>query len=289
VEQLERRCPKCGSHLTPGASVDGLCPRCVLQFHLEAGETRPADSVDEAEVGALALTGLTLDRKYRVEKPLGRGGMGSVFLVTHLGTKRPVALKVISPRWTSDPEFQARFRREAEALGRLRHPNVINVTDFGVTTVDRREIAYLGIEYLDGSSLGRYRKEHGPLPVRLILDVVEQVASALDAAHAVGVIHRDLKPENIWLEPNRLGGFNVKVLDFGIAKMVDPVGAHKPSDADVETTNPSGAVWKESEDVTSPLWSRTQQGRILGTPAYMSPEQSAARRSTTGRTFTAWP
>jgi serine/threonine protein kinase len=271
--ELERRCQKCGSRLTPGASVDDLCPRCALQFHLEAEETRTEDDVDEAEVGALALTGLTLDRKYHVEKPLGRGGMGSVFLATHLGTKRPVALKVISSRWTADPEFQARFRREAEALGRLRHPNVINVTDFGVTTTDRREIAYLGMEYLDGSSLGKYGKEHGPLPVRLILDVVEQVASALDAAHAVGVIHRDLKPENIWLEPNRLGGFNVKVLDFGIAKMVDPVGAQRRSDADAETTNVSDAALKESEDVTSPLWSRTQRGRILGTPAYMSPEQ----------------
>ena len=273
MEPLERRCPKCGSHLKPGASVDDLCPRCLLQFNLEAGETGPAAAGDDDEDGALALTGSTLDRKYRVEKPLGRGGMGSVFLGTHLGTKRPVALKVISHRWTADPEFQARFRREAEALGRLRHPNVINVTDFGVATIDHREIAYLGMEYLDGCSLGTYRKEHGLLPVRLILDVVDQVASALDAAHAVGVIHRDLKPENIWLEPNRLGGFNVKVLDFGIAKMVDAVGAQRPSEADAETANLSGVGWNQPEDITSPRWSRTQRGKILGTPAYMSPEQ----------------
>src|SRR5215207_5209140 len=99
------------------------------------------------------LIGLVLDSKYRVERQLGEGGMGAVFLATHLGTKRPVALKVIVPQLTANAEFIARFQREAEAAGRLRHPNVINVTDFGFAHVGAEQVAYLVMEYLDGQTL----------------------------------------------------------------------------------------------------------------------------------------
>src|SRR5580704_3493091 len=96
------------------------------------------------------LIGLVVDNKYKVEKQLGRGGMGAVYLATHLGTDRPVALKVIVPQFNAKDEFVERFRREAKAAGRLRHPNVVDVTDFGFATVGNDRVAYLVMEYLDG-------------------------------------------------------------------------------------------------------------------------------------------
>src|ERR1051325_7318115 len=95
------------------------------------------------------LIGQTLDCKYQLDKQLGQGGVGAVYLATHLGTKRPVALKVIAPRFMANEEFVERFRREAEAAGRLRHPHVVNVTDFGFAHVNRERVAYLVMESLD--------------------------------------------------------------------------------------------------------------------------------------------
>src|SRR4026209_152668 len=99
------------------------------------------------------LTGQVLDEKYRIEKKLGQGGMGAVYLATHLGTKRNVAMKVIMPQFTDNLEFVERFKREAEAAGKLHHPNVVNVTDFGFTQVEANTIVYLVMEYLDGLTL----------------------------------------------------------------------------------------------------------------------------------------
>ncbi|MGD9563281.1 MAG: protein kinase [Pyrinomonadaceae bacterium] len=165
------------------------------------------------------LVGRTLDEKYQIERELGRGGMGTVYLATHLGTERPVAIKVISPQYMKRPEFVERFRREARAAGRLRHPNVVNVTDFGFAATDEGRVAYLVMEYLDGCTLGEILEEEKNLPVGWTLDILEQVCSAVHEAHEQGIIHRDLKPDNIWLEPNQRGGYTVKVLDFGIAKL----------------------------------------------------------------------
>ena len=171
--------------------------------------------------GLSKLIGEVLDGKYHLDKRLGQGGMGAVFLATHLGTKRPVALKVIAPQFMANEEVGERFRREAEAAGRLRHPNVVNVTDFGVAMVGRDRVAYLVMEYLDGCSLGDMIKEKGALPLALAVDIVEQICLAIGNAHQQGVIHRDLKPDNIWLQPDGRGGYNVKVLDFGLAKLRD--------------------------------------------------------------------
>jgi len=165
------------------------------------------------------LVGQALDGKYQIERELGRGGMGTVFLATHVGTERPVAVKVISPQFMKRPEFVERFRREARAAGRLRHPNVVDVTDFGFTESEEGRVAYLVMEYLDGCTLGEVLEEEKNLPVGWTLDILEQVCSAVQEAHNQGIIHRDLKPENIWLEPNQRGGYTVKVLDFGIAKL----------------------------------------------------------------------
>jgi serine/threonine protein kinase len=166
--------------------------------------------------------GEVLDEKYRLDRLLGRGGMGAVYLATHLGTERPVALKIITPQLMKNDEFIERFKREARAAGRLRHPNVVDVTDFGFASVGTERVAYLVMEYLDGCTLADVLAEEQRLPLDWVVDILEQVCSAVDEAHQQGIVHRDLKPDNIWLEPNRLGGYRVKVLDFGIAKLGEP-------------------------------------------------------------------
>jgi len=175
--------------------------------------------------------GQVLDEKYRLERLLGRGGMGAVYLATHLGTERYVALKLITPQFMRNQEFVARFKREARAAGRLRHPNVVDVTDFGFAHAGNEAVAYLVMEYLDGCTLGDVLTEERRLPMEWVVDILEQVCSAVHEAHQQGIVHRDLKPENIWLEPNRLGGYRVKVLDFGIAKLAEAEAQSEPEDA----------------------------------------------------------
>jgi serine/threonine protein kinase len=206
-----------------------------------------------------------------MERPLGHGGMGSVFLATHLGTGRQVALKLISLEGVRSADFQSRFRREARMLGRLRHPNIVNITDFGVAPARNDDTAYLVMEYLDGLTLAAYQKEHASVPVRMILDVLDQVASALDAAHQAAIIHRDLKPENIWLQPDARGGFTAKVLDFGIAKMTEPLKtAHDDNPDDSSSTTTLETIAAAGATL---VHDATVRGRTVGTPAYMSPEQ----------------
>lgn len=181
----------------------------------------------------LDFKGQTLDGKYQMMRELGKGGMGTVYLATHLGTERPVAVKIIAPQYMERVEFVERFRREARAAGRLRHPNVVNVTDFGFAETRDGQVAYLVMEYLDGCTLGEILDEEKNLPVGWTLDILEQVCSAVHEAHGQGIIHRDLKPDNIWLEPNQRGGYTVKVLDFGIAKLEEhevglDSGEHSP-------------------------------------------------------------
>ncbi len=254
-----------------------------------------------------ALPGQLLDGKYQIDRQLGKGGMGAVFLATHLGTTRTVALKVIVPQLAGQEEFFLRFQREAEAAGRLRHPNVVNVTDFGITVAGGGEIAYLVMEYLDGRTLADFEKETPKPPLPLVLDIIDQIGLALDAAHEAGIIHRDLKPDNIWLESNLRGGYNVKVLDFGIAKVearAATATSHAPQalrpkfntiqrDAEESETVARVLGYEEQETVALPAHGadaptqamssttsrgggatlRTTVGSVLGTPAYMAPEQ----------------
>jgi serine/threonine protein kinase len=172
--------------------------------------------------------GQTLDEKYRLERLLGQGGMGAVYLATHLGTERYVALKLITPQFMRNEEFVERFKREARAAGRLRHPNVVDVTDFGFARAGKESVAYLVMEYLDGCTLSDVLAEEKRLPLYWVVDILEQVCAAVHEAHQQGILHRDLKPDNIWLEPNGLGGYRVKVLDFGIAKLGE-AGAAAPA------------------------------------------------------------
>ena len=239
-----------------------------------------------------------LDGKYQIEQLLGEGGMGAVYRATHLGTKRTVAVKVIHPQLSTHDQCVARFRREAEAAGRLRHPNVVDVTDFGFAETTNGPVAYLVMEYLDGCTLAEIVAEEGALPIRWVVDILEQVCAAVEEAHRAGIIHRDLKPDNIWLEPNGRGGYTVKVLDFGLVKL----GKAEPSNTDyadsfpIEATTLLRATSEETatliqtnktnkESTSQEGWlaptvdeNLTVVGSVMGTPFYMSPEQCRGER-----------
>ena len=143
------------------------------------------------------MIGEILDAKYRIDRQLGAGGMGNVYLATHLGTTRIVAVKVIAPRWAKEPQFLARFQREAQACGRLRHPNIVNVTDFGIAKSTQGDMPYLVMEYLDGQTLSEFQKSNSKIALLQIADLLDQVGLALAEAHRHGIVHRDLKPDNI--------------------------------------------------------------------------------------------
>ncbi len=193
--------------------------------------------------------------------------MGAVYRATHLGTKRTVAVKVIHPQLSAHDQFVARFRREAEAAGRLRHPNVVDVTDFGIAHTGNGPVAYLVMEYLDGCTLAEIVAEEGRLPIAWVIDILEQVCAAVEEAHRAGIIHRDLKPDNIWLEPNGRGGYTVKVLDFGLVKLggADEIGRGSIPELSEFSSEESATLIKPD--------SLTAVGSVMGTPVYMSPEQ----------------
>jgi hypothetical protein len=219
---------------------------------------------EEPSGGPMDFVGLMLADKYRLERLLGAGGMGSVYLATHQGTGRYVAVKLIAPQFTRNAHFVERFKREARAAGRLRHPSIVDVTDFGFAHAGPDPVAYLVMEYLDGCTLGEVLAEERRLPVNQVVAILQQVCAAVHAAHQQGVIHRDLKPENIWLQPNSQGGYTAKVLDFGIAKLAD--GAEE--EAGPVAAPEAGSATREGQPA-----GLTLAGAVLGTPLYMSPEQ----------------
>ena len=178
---------------------------------------------------------------YEILGPLGAGGMGEVYKARDPRLNRLVALKILPDAVASDDDRLRRFEREARAVAQLSHPNIVTVHDTG--TADGR--AFLVSELLEGETL-RSRMSRGRLPIRVVLDIANQIARGLQAAHAKGIVHRDLKPENVMLTPDG----HVKVLDFGLAKVAP--APHGSSDPTVGLTEP---------------------GIAMGTPSYMSPEQ----------------
>ena len=198
---------------------------------------------------------------YRVERELGRGGMGVVYLAHDTELGRAVAVKVLPEGLANDPERMARFEREARLLASVHHPNVAGIFAVGSTGGQR----YLALEYVPGETLAD-RLSRGPLPVGETLDVCRQVASGIEHAHDAGVVHRDLKPANVRLAPDGA----VKVLDFGLAK----ADAQRPGSAAGDTVSPTLA------------FASTEDGVVLGTLPYMSPEQ--ARGSAVDRRTDVW-
>jgi serine/threonine protein kinase len=235
------------------------------------------------------IVGRVIDDKYRIVKLIGRGGMGAVYLAGHEGTGRLVALKVITPELMTDELVVERFKREAFATGQLRHPNVVNVTDFGFASADGERLAYLVMEHLVGQTLAELLEAEGRLPLALVVDILQQTCAAVQEAHRCDIIHRDLKPENIWLEARLPDGYHVKVLDFGIAKLRSgplPECAPEPFEvpADLEVFMPTHSVDPaastlvvptppSSSGMSTPQAGGITQDALLGTPLYMPPEQ----------------
>jgi Tol biopolymer transport system component len=196
---------------------------------------------------------------YEITVPLGAGGMGEVYRATDTKLGRDVAIKVLPADVARDPERLARFEREAKVLASLNHPNIAHVYGFeNATLSDGSGAHFLAMELVAGEDLTA-RLKHGPLPVDEALGVAKQIAEALEEAHEKGVVHRDLKPANIKLAPDG----KVKVLDFGLAKAfaVDPASGSAPDLSRSPTLAHTG----------------TQAGVILGTAAYMSPEQARGK------------
>ncbi len=181
--------------------------------------------------------------RFKIEELIGQGGMGKVYRARHLALERTVCLKMLKPALLEDPTLVGRFEREAKAASRLNHPNGISVLDFGRNDLDGS--LYIVMEYVQGKDLRIVLRDEWPLPESRLCNIMAQVLAALAEAHAHKVIHRDLKPENIMIEQRRDQADFVKVLDFGIAKILD-------SDVPGLTRN----------DV------------VCGTPQYMAPEQA---------------
>ena len=212
------------------------------------GKSHSPGHTDPPNEGPDTLVGQIVAERYRVEKLIGVGGMGAVYRASHILMRKTVALKTLHREMTRLPEAVARFEREAIAASRIEHVNVAAATDFGRL---ENGTFYLILEFLEGESLRQRLVSQRRLKPSQCLQIARQIASALEAAHALGIVHRDLKPENVMLvaRPGQMDF--VKVLDFGIAKV----------------------------PIDGSMCGITAIGTVMGTPAYMSPEQCAARES----------
>jgi serine/threonine-protein kinase len=191
------------------------------------------------------LIGKVLSERYRIVRKIGEGGMGAVYQAEHALIEKKIALKILFQDLTRRPDLIARFLQEAKSASRIGHENVIDISDFGQSP---EGLVFIAMEYLDGQDLGRTLKKTGAMDWMRTRPILMQIAKGLRAAHGHGIIHRDMKPENVYLIQKEGRPDFVKVLDFGIAKIVTDDAGSGPA--------------------------LTQTGMIFGTPEYMSPEQA---------------
>lgn len=231
-----RICPNCRER-----TDEELCPH-------DGYKTVVAAAYDAPKGEAPGLVGTVFEGRYRVERQIGEGGFGSVYLATQLSVERSVALKVLRPELAADLTQVARFQREARAIASMAHPHIVSLIDFGQS---EDQSLYLVMEYLEGTDLGNLLALEGPLPPPRIVDIAKQTLDALAYAHERGIIHRDLKPENLLLTTFGRREDHLKVVDFGIAKVEHPEEAKR------------GSI--------------TNSGMTIGSPRYISPEQALAK------------
>jgi len=236
-------CPQCNTPLPADAPL-GLCPKCVLAVGVDTRqETRPSASSSQGQPASPPFVPPRPEElaprfpQLEILELLGQGGMGAVYKARQPGLDRTVALKILPPGLGADPNFAERFTREARSLARLGHPNIVAVYDFG----QAGDLYYFVMEYVDGVSL-RQMERGQRLEPRQALSVVMQVCEALQFAHDEGIVHRDIKPGNILIDTKG----RVKIADFGLAKLL----ARAPTD-----------------------FTLTRPQQVMGTPAYMAPEQ----------------
>lgn len=201
------------------------------------------------------LLGTMVAGRYRVQKLLGEGGMGQVYLAVHEAIEKQVALKVLRPEYSRKEDIVTRFQQEAISASRIKHPNVLDVFDFGQTETG---CFFLAMEFLEGHDLSDELERHQRLSPARALTIALQICKALATAHGAGVVHRDLKPENVFLQRTPDGDEIVKIVDFGIAQL---------------------RTKEEAAAAPGPRRRLTRTGMIFGTPEYMAPEQAAGKKA----------
>lgn len=244
---MTQQCPTCGKHLDGGVR---FCPHDGTPLTETAATTpqrTPTHPSATQKVPTLELP-VMVGNRYRLIELRGGGGMARVYKAIDVTLEREVAVKLINPELRADPEFDARFQREARIASQLHDPHIVVVHDFGL---DPQHGPYLVMEFLQGQSL-RERMASGPLPLKAGLQLGAQLILALIHAHDKGIVHRDIKPDNIFLLNISGVRLHVRVLDFGIARIY-------------------------RGDDTAQTGSLTHPGAVLGTPRYMSPEQLAGQ------------
>jgi serine/threonine protein kinase/ketosteroid isomerase-like protein len=222
-----------------------LCPVCQRCYD----DADSSCAEDQTALVASRPGSRMIADKYRLDRMLGRGGMGAVYAGTHLDLDRPVAIKLLLSDFTADADAMERFRREARAAARLNHPNVADTYDYGLLPDGG---AYIVMELVEGRTLREYMDAAGAMSVNEAAMIARQVAAGIEVAHRSGIVHRDLKPSNIILARDHDGALVAKVVDFGVAKLK-------------EYSTTGGGL--------------TSSGSLIGTPRYMSPEQCSGHKT----------
>jgi len=237
-----RYCSECSASVPAEAT---LCPTCGAPLDIQEPTEVDEPKAPELDLEKLQATlSASLSPTYEVLKPVGHGGMGAIFLAREPALKRLVAIKVLAPKLAADKNARARFEREARAAAAISHPNVVRV--FAVGETKRTKLPYIVMQYVEGPNLEEWRLRRGRLSEREARRIIGEVAAALAAAHERGLVHRDVKPSNVLLEAETGRAF---VADFGV----------------------SAALASASDETRL-----THTGAVIGTPTYMSPEQSAS-------------